>query len=111
MALPNKVLYTLGMRITILESARDHRITGDEIRAVLFTGLVFAITARKPGATLFLFIGPAATNQPWIEVIADFADPTDVEVFHAMMLRRSTVTALGPHLAATIRPDYGRQRA
>jgi hypothetical protein len=42
-----------------------------------------------------LFIGPAADNQPWIEVIADLIDPNVAEVFDAMMLRSGLITRLG----------------
>ena len=71
--------------------------------------LAITITARKPGTRPVLYIGPTAINQPWIEVIADLADSTAAVVFHAMMLRPSTVAALGP-LADLINPEYARQR-
>ena len=56
-----------------------------------------------------LFTGPAAANQPWIEVIADITDPNVAEVFHAMMLRSGLITRLG--LDSLVDPDYGPQRA
>jgi hypothetical protein len=56
-----------------------------------------------------LFIGPAADNQPWIEVIADLIDPNVAEVFDAMMLRSGLISRLG--IDASVDPDYGPQRA
>lgn len=98
------------MRVTVAPSAKAHGITEDEIRAVIsFYALTATLAARKPGAQLALFIGPAAANEPWIEVIADLIAPNTAEVFHAMMLRPSTVTALGA-LADLIDPQYARQR-
>jgi hypothetical protein len=53
-------------------------------------------------------LGGAADNEPHIEVIADLVDPDEVDVFHAMMLRRALVKSLGLDLFIT--PEYGRQR-
>ncbi|MGH3644393.1 MAG: hypothetical protein ACRDUX_35870 [Mycobacterium sp.] len=55
------------------------------------------------------FIGPAADNQSWIEVIADLIDPNVAEVFHALMLRSGLITRLG--LDSLVDPEYGPQRA
>jgi len=52
-----------------------------------------------------LFIGPAANNQPWIEVIADLIDPNVAAVFHAMMLHSGLITRLG--LDSLVDPDSG----
>lgn len=98
------------MGITINQSARGHLITDAEIHAVLgFPVLRVVLAPRRAGALPVLFLGPAAENQPWIEVIADFAGYPEVEVFHAMMLRPSVVAALG--LNELIDPDYAPQRA
>ena len=98
------------MRIEIKPSARAHQITGDEIRAVIANpALRLPIAARRAGALLVIYIGPAATNQPWIEVIADHIDPAVAEVFHAMMLRPVTIQSL--RLDELVDPDYGPQRA
>ncbi|MBS4729704.1 hypothetical protein MSM1_15590 [Mycobacterium sp. SM1] len=97
------------MRISIRPSARAHLILDTEIRALVsFPALRLSLEARRPGAQPVLFIGPAVTGQPWIEVIADLADPLVVDVFHAMMLRRSLIESLG--LDELIDPEYGPQR-
>lgn len=84
------------MRITITPSARQHGITGDEIRTVLaYFALRISLPAKREGAVLFLHIGPASANAPYIEVLADMADEDEAVVFHAMMLRRSLVNNLG----------------
>lgn len=98
------------MRIRIRPSAQQHGITDAEIRAVInHYALSLPITARRQGARPVFYTGAAAPNQPWIEVIADYRDPAVADVFHAMMLRRSVVTALG--IADLIDPQYGPQRA
>jgi hypothetical protein len=98
------------VRIGIRPSARAHLILDTEIRAlVIFPALRLSLEARRPGAQPVLFIGPAVTNEPWIEVIADLANPPMADVFHAMMLRRSLVESLG--LDDLIDPEYGPQRA
>jgi hypothetical protein len=90
------VLYTFYVRIVIKPSARQHGIEDAEIRALIsFPALRVSLMARRDAAEPVLFIGPAVVNQPWIEVIADLADPAVAEVFHAMMLRRSLIEALG----------------
>ncbi len=84
------------MRIEITTSARQHGITGDEIRAVLtYFALRISVPAKREGAVLFLHIGPATDNSPYLEVLADFADENTAVVFHAMMLRPSLVNSLG----------------
>lgn len=98
------------MRIEIKPSARNHGITGDEIRALIaYPALRLPIAARRAGALPVLHIGPAIANQPWIEVIADHIDPAVAEVFHAMMLRPATVQSTG--IDELVDPDYGPQRA
>jgi len=94
------------VRIGIRPSARAHLILDTEIRAlVTFPALRLSLETRRPGAQPVLFIGPA----PWIEVIADLANPPMADVFHAMMLCRSVVESLG--LDDLIDPEYGPQRA
>ena len=105
-----KLSYTLRVEIVIRSSARTHHITDEEARAVIaYPALRVALTPRRPDTAPVLFIGPAADNQPWIEVIADLIDPNVAEVFHAMMLRSGLMTRLG--LDALADPDYGPQRA
>ena len=80
--------YTLGVRIDIIPSAEQHGITHDEIRAVVsYPALRIALAPRIPNTTPVLHIGPTAANEPWIEVIADNVTPTELIIFHAMMLR------------------------
>ena len=101
--------YIFSVRIVIRPSAKAHLITGLEIRAVVsYPALRISLAPRHPGTVPVLFTGPAADNRPWIEVIADLADATVAEVFHAMMLRPNLVASLG--LDALIDPDYGPQR-
>jgi hypothetical protein len=98
------------MRIEIGPSALEHLITEPEIRAVVsYPALRLNIAPRRPGAVPVLFMGPAADNQPWIEVIADLIDADTSEVFHAMMLRPSLIASLG--LDSLIDPEYAPQRA
>ncbi|QKT05847.1 hypothetical protein HUN08_00515 [Gordonia sp. X0973] len=84
------------MRIEIRPSARRHGITDDEIRTVVeYPGLRMSVASRKsPDAHPELFIGQAAANEPYLEVAAEVIDRT-TEVFHATMLRQSTVTSTG----------------
>lgn len=97
------------MRIEIKSSAQQHGITDTEIRATIsYPALRLPLTARRLHARLFLYIAPAAPHQPWIEVIADHADPAITIAFHAMMLRPATVTSLD--IATLIDPEYARQR-
>jgi len=98
------------VEIAIRPSARAHLIADDEIRAVIaHPALRVGLTARRVNTAPVLFIGPAADNQPWIEVIADRIDPSVAEVFHAMMLRPGLIARLG--LDPLVDPDYGPQRA
>lgn len=99
-----------GVEIAIRPSARAHFITDDEIRTVItYPALRIGLAPRRANTAPALFIGPAADDQPWIEVIADLADPDVVEVFHAMILRPNLLPRLG--LDALADPDYGPQRA
>ncbi|UUO03612.1 hypothetical protein M4D79_11970 [Mycolicibacterium novocastrense] len=98
------------MEIVIRPSARAHLITDEEARAVIaYPALRVGLAPRRPNTAPVLFIGPAANNQPWIEVIADLIDPDIAEVFHAMVLRSGLTTRLG--LDSLVDPDYGPQRA
>ena len=98
------------MRIEIRGSATEHGITPDEIRAVLtFPALRLTLAPRQPNSKPMLHIGPVAPNEPWIEVIADLAIPDVAEVFHAMMLRRSTF-AVARRFAPDLKPTFARQR-
>jgi hypothetical protein len=107
---PRKLSYTLPVEIVIRSSARAHLIVDEETRAVItYPVLRVGLAPRRANTTPVLFIGPAADNQPWIEVIADLLDPEVAEVFHAMMLRPGLVARLG--LDALVDPDYGPQRA
>ena len=76
---------------------------------IAYPALRVGLAARRVNTAPVLFIGPAADNQPWLEVIADLIDPTVAEVFHAMMLRSSLIARLG--LDSLVDPDYGPQRA
>lgn len=94
----------------IRPSARAHLITDEEVRAVIaYPALRVGLAPRRPNTAPVLFIGPAANNQPWIEVIVDLIDPDVAEVFHAMVLRSGLITRLG--LDSLVDPDYGPQRA
>jgi hypothetical protein len=98
------------VEIAIRPSARAHLIADEEIRAVIaYPALRVGLAARRVNTAPMLFIGPAADNQPWLEVIADLIDPSVAEVFHAMMLRSSLIARLG--LDSLVDPDYSPQRA
>ncbi|MDM3973785.1 hypothetical protein QRB36_06360 [Mycobacterium marseillense] len=98
------------MEIAIRPSARAHLITDDEMRAVIaYPALRVGLRPRRANTAPVLFLGPAADNEPWLEVIADLNNPDIAEVFHAMMLRSSLITSLG--LAQLVDPEYGPQRA
>ena len=87
-----------------------HGITPDEVRAVVtFPTLRLTLAPRRPNSAPMLYVGPAAPNEPWIEVIADMAIPEVAEVFHAMMLRRSTFSA-ARRFAPDLKPTFTRQR-
>jgi hypothetical protein len=99
-----------GVEIAIRPSACAHLIADEEIRAVIaYPALRVGLAARRVNTAPMLFIGPAADNQPRIEVIADLIDPSVAEVFHAMMLRPGLIARLG--LDSLVDPDYGPQRA
>ncbi|WP_336819872.1 hypothetical protein [Gordonia sp. MMO-8] len=90
------------------QSAHRHGITVTEIEIVVAYPLVrVALAARQADALPVLHIGAAGENEPHIEVIIDVAPVVPV-VFHAMMLRPSTVAnnGIGDHF----RPNYSRQR-
>lgn len=109
LALTPKGHYT-KLRIAIQPSARQHGITDTEIRSVVsHYALTVLLAPRRYGSRPVLYIGPAAPNHPWIEVIADLRNPTTADVFHAMMLRRSLVAALD--ISGLIDPQYGPQRS
>ena len=73
----NKGNTLCGVEIAIRPSARAHLIADDEIRAVIaYPALCVGLAARRVNTAPVLFIGPAADNQPWIEVIADLIDPS-----------------------------------
>lgn len=58
------------MRIAIKPSARQHGIHDAEIRTVIsYYALAVPIAARRGDARPMFYTGPAAANQPWIEVI------------------------------------------
>ena len=98
------------MEIAIRPSAHAHLIADEEIRAVIaYPALRVGLAPRRANTAPVLFIGPAADNQPWLEVIADLIDPNVAEIFHAMMLRSDLITRLG--LDSMVDPDYGPQRA
>lgn len=96
------------MRITITPSALDHSITPVEIRTVVeYPEHRVPLVARRPSARLVLAIGAYDANEPYIEVIYDVISRDEFEVFHGMMLRRSTIKAakigylLDPHRIAS----------
>ncbi len=106
----SKMSYTLWVEIVIRPSAHTHLITDEEMRAVIaYPALRVGLAPRRVNTAPVLFIGPAADNQPWLEVIADLIDPNVAEVFHAMMLRSGLIARLG--LDSLMDPDYGPQRA
>lgn len=76
---------------------------------IAYPALRVGLVPRRANTAPVLFVGPAANNQPWIEIIADLINPNVAEVFHAMMLRSSLITGLG--LDSLVDPDYGPQRA
>ena len=76
---------------------------------IAYPALRVGLAARRVNTAPVLFLGPAADNQPWIEVIADLIDPSVAEVFHAMMLRPGVIAHLG--LDSLVDPHYGPQRA
>ncbi len=81
------------MRITIRPSALAHGITDTEIRCVVeYPEHQAHIEARIPGASLTIAIGAYDVNEPYIEVIYDTRRGERI-VFHAMMLRPSTITS------------------
>lgn len=112
MHLTAELYYSYGVRIEINPSALAHGITPNEIRAVINNyELRFSIPTRLANvdANNYLYIGRPADNEPWIELIADHADADVRVIFHAMMLRPSTIAALD-HVGTALTPQYSRQR-
>lgn len=101
------------MRIKVLAPATWHSITETEIATIVnHYELRISIDSRLPAhiaTDTYLQIGRAADNQPHIEIIADFIDPTTAVVFHAMMLRPATVEALNLETLG-LNPEYATQR-
>ncbi len=98
------------MQILILDTARRHGITDDEIRnAIEYPMWTARVVARIPGAEPRLYIGRNADTAPPIEVLADTTTGECV-VFHAMMLRLSTLTELDAETAATLLPQIARRQ-
>ena len=93
------------MRIVILGSALRHGITEDEIRSVIEYPIWTArVVPRIPDTEPRLYIGRRADAEPPIEVLADTSS-TDRVVFHAMMLRLSTLAELDKETAAILLPQ------
>jgi hypothetical protein len=87
------------VRITILECAKQHSVTEEEIRAVLsYPVLRIRLAPRQAGAEPHLFVGSYDENEPLLEVIADLAGEDEWIAFHAMMLRAATIRNLGLEL-------------
>ena len=114
---PVSVLHLLDVRVTILDAALWHSIEPDEIRAVVEYPIDRTqLQPRIAGAVPWLYIGKYDEGEPPIEVIADLANPDEVVVFHAMMLRLATALAVGlpdrhPQLIQELvgqRPSIGR---
>ncbi len=81
------------MRITIRPSALAHGITETEIRAIIeYPEYRARVAARRPDANLTVTVGAYDINEPYIEIIYD-TQPGEYVVFHAMMLRSSTIAA------------------
>ena len=97
------------MRMEIKDSALKWGITADEIITVIaFPILRVTLAPRIPGTQPVLHIGPAADNEPYLEVIVDIAPDVPV-AFHAMVLRRKLATQL--HLSKYIdNINFGPQR-
>lgn len=98
------------MQISIIDSGRHHGITDDEIRSVVsFPAFRFRLVPRRAGALPYAYLG-GESDEPLIEVFADAAPVGELVVSHVMLLRTSTVQAVG--LQAVIPMDRQRpQRA
>jgi len=95
----------LGVQITILDSARRHGITEDEVRSAIEYPLWTArVVPRIPDTEPRLYIGRQTDTEPPIEVLADISGDKCV-VFHAMMLRLSTLAELDEGTAAILLPQ------
>jgi hypothetical protein len=96
------------VRIVILDSARRHGITDEEIRsAIEYPMWTARVAARIPGTAPRLYIGRQTDTEPPVEVLADTASGECV-VFHAMMLRLSTLAELDKETAAILLPQMTR---
>lgn len=96
------------VQISVIDSARQHGITDEEIRSVVsFPAFRFRLVPRRLGSLPYAYIG-GVSNEPLIEVFADSAPVGELVVFHAMLLRMSTVQAAG--LEAVIPADRIAQR-
>lgn len=74
---------------------------------VSFPAFRFRLIPRRLGALPYAYIG-GVSYEPLIEVFADAAPVGELVVFHAMLLRVSTVQAAG--LEAVIAADRIAQR-
>lgn len=98
------------MRIVIFDSARRHGITDDEIRnAIEYPMWTARVAARVPDTEPCLYIGRRADVEPPIEVLADTASG-QCTVFHAMLLRLSTLAELDTETAAALLPQLARHQ-
>ena len=84
------------MWVSITRSAMRHGIAEEEIRcAVKYPLLTFGIVSRRyPDASPRLFVGQYAENEPLLEVVGE-THGEEIEVFHALLLRWSTVHEAG----------------
>ena len=102
--------YSFWVRIVILDSARRHGVGDDEIRNTIEYPLWTArVVPRIPDTEPRLYIGRRADAEPPIEVLADNASGECV-VFHAMMLRLSTLAELDVESAATLLSQLARSQ-
>jgi hypothetical protein len=98
------------VRIVVLDSARRHGITDDEIRSAIEYPMWTARTVpRIPGTEPRLYIGRQTDTEPPIEVPADTASG-DCVAFHAMMLRLGTLAELDTETAAILFPQIARRQ-
>ncbi len=95
----------------ILGSARRHGIADNEIRSTIEYPMWTArVAPRIPATSPRLYIGRLADVEPPIEVLADISDDECV-VFHAMLLRQSTLAELDEQTAAVLSSQLAaRQR-
>lgn len=88
---------TISVRIAITPSARRHAITDDEIRsAVEYPQLRLPVVSRSfPDADPYLYVAQIGDSTPYLEVVAEQITTDTIEVFHAMLLRQSTIASTG----------------